>query len=293
MTQISDNLRGALFMMGSMAGFVGSDAIMKSVSDDLSLYQAIFLRGLIATSLLASLAWQQGAFKEFPRGKDLQITLVRSVADLAAALCFLTALFQIGLAHLTAIAMAAPLVITLAGVVFLGHKVGWRRYAAIVAGFIGVLLIVKPGAAGFDAYSLWGLASVGFVVLRDLATRGLSTQVPSLVVAMCTSGGATLAGGLIALFGDWPDDILQPLLKLVFCAMFLIVGLVFSVSAMRVGEVAVVSPFRYSAIIVAVVLGYLVFGEVPDLWAATGSLIVVGSGIFTFYRERVVAQAAA
>lgn len=287
---LSDNLRGSLYMTGSMAGFVSSDAIMKSVSDELSLYQAICLRGLLATALLGMMAWHQGAFRSMPRGRDLWITIVRTLADLAAAICFLTALFKIELGQIAAIVQAAPLAMTLAGAWFLGHHVGWRRYAAIVIGFAGVLLIVKPGAAGFSVYSVWALASVAFVVLRDLVTRGLSPQTPTLIVALFASAGVTVTGIAMSLASDWPADLLGPVTALFFCAVLLVFGLIFAVAAMRVGEVAVTSPFRYTAIIFAVILGYLFFDEVPDFWAIIGSLIVVATGIFTFYRERVLAR---
>ncbi len=291
MTKISDNLLGSLYMIGSMAAFVSSDAIMKSLAEELTLYQAICLRGLIATSMLGVLAWQQGAFRAMPGGRDLWIILVRTLADLGGAVCFLTALFHLELGAISAIVQAVPLALTLAGTWFLGHKVGWRRYAAIIIGFVGVLLIVKPGANGFNAYSLLALASVAFIVVRDLVTLGLSAHTSSLVVAFFASAGVTLTAAVLAANSSWPADVAGPVLTLFFCAFFLVFGMIFAVTAMRVGEVAVVSPFRYSAIIVAVVIGYFAFGEIPDFWAAIGSLIVIGSGIYTFYRERIRARA--
>ena len=262
---------------------------MKSLSEELTLYQAICLRGLIATSLLGLLAWHQGAFKIMPRGRDFWIILVRTLADVGAAVCFLSALFHLELGLISAIVQAVPLALTLAGAWFLGHKVGWRRYGAIVFGFVGVLLIVKPGAAGFNGYSLLALASVAFVVLRDLVTRGLSGQTPSLIVAFLASAAVTLMGTVIAAPSVWPANLAGLIVTLFFCALLLVFGLIFAVTAMRVGEIAVVSPFRYTAIIVAVVLGYFAFGEIPDIWAVIGSLIVVGSGMYTFYRERILA----
>ncbi len=290
MNRLSDNMLGSLYMIGSMTAFVSSDAIMKSLAEELTLYQAICLRGLISTSLLGALAWHQGAFNTMPRGRDFWLILVRTLADLGAAVCFLTALFHLELGLISAIVQAVPLALTLAGAWFLGHKVGWRRYAAIIIGFIGVLLIVKPGADGFNNYSLLALASVAFVVLRDLVTRGLSQQTPSLLVAFFASAAVTLMGTLVAATSTWPANLGGPLVTLFFCAFLLVFGLIFAVTAMRVGEVAVVSPFRYTAILVAVVVGYFAFGEIPDTWAVIGSLIVVGSGVYTFYRERVLAR---
>jgi drug/metabolite transporter (DMT)-like permease len=282
-----------MFMAGSMAAFVSSDAIMKSVSGEMSLYQAICIRGVFATTLITLLAWHQGALWPVPKGRDFRIVMVRSLADLGAALCFLTALFKIDLALIAAIVQAVPLLMTLVGALFLGHRVGWRRYAAILAGFAGVLMIIKPGSEGFNVYSLWALASVAFVVLRDLATRELSENASSLWTALMATLAVTLAGVIGAAGSDWPPDMAMPAIKLFFCASILIFGLIFAVSAMRHGEVAVVAPFRYTAIIWAVILGYFVFGEVPDAWSVIGGLVVIGSGIFAFYREHVNAKKAA
>ena len=280
------NKMGAIFMMLSMAGFVLNDTLVKLVSVDMALYQTVFLRGIIATVLISALAWQRGAFTYKPTRHDVKIITIRTFAEMGATFCFLTALFNMPLASATAILQSLPLAVTLAASVFLGEKVGWRRYIAIILGFFGVMLIIRPGTDGFNAYSLWALAAVGFVTLRDLSTRGLDVKTPSLYVALVTSAAITVAAGGMSATQEWQSVSGQTTLYLSLAAVFILTGYIAGVAAMRHGEIAFVSPFRFSALIWAILLGLFIFGDRLDAWTITGSLIVVGTGVFTFYRER-------
>lgn len=284
------NLKGALFMMASMAGFVMNDTMIKLVSEDLELFQAVFLRGVMATILLGLLAWHKGALVYRPARRDLKIISWRTFAEVGATFCFLTALFNMPLANATAILQSLPLAVTLAASLFLGHKVGWRRYLAISIGFIGVLIIVRPGTEGFNAFSLWALGAVFFVTLRDLLSHKLSPATPSIFVALFTSAAVMVLAGLITATQEWRPVSMEIGLYLAGAAVFILVGYIAAVTAMRHGEIAFVSPFRYSVLIWALLLGFFVFNEIPDGWTITGSAIVVGMGIFTFYRERKAAN---
>lgn len=286
MRNLSDNVRGALFMSVSMAGFALNDALIKLISAELDLFQIIFLRGVFASALMGLLVLQRGGLFYLPSRRDAGIMAVRASAEVGGTLCFLTALFNMPIANATAILQALPLAVTLAAALFLGEKVGWRRYTAISFGFTGVLIIVRPGGEGFNAYALWAVAAVGFIVLRDLTTRRLSPGVPSAYVALSSSVAITAVGGLLSLTVPWPPVSGSALALLAGAAGFLFFGYLFAVMTMRVGEVSFVSPFRYSVLIWAIILGLLLFGEVPDGWTLFGSLVVVGMGIYTFYRER-------
>lgn len=290
MQNLSDNFRGALFMSISMAGFALNDATIKLISGELGFYQIIFLRGVFATLLIALLVQRQGGLFYLPSRHDAGIMAVRAAAEVGGTFCFLTALFNMPIANATAILQALPLAVTLAAALFLGEKVGWRRYTAIAVGFTGVLIIVRPGGEGFNAYALWAVAAVGFIVLRDLTTRRLSEGIPSAYVALSSSLILTLAGGLLSLTVPWPPVSGSALATLAGAAGFLFFGYLFAVMTMRVGEVSFVSPFRYSVLIWAILLGLLLFGEVPDGWTLFGSAVVVGMGIYTFYRERQVKE---
>ncbi|HIP79350.1 MAG TPA: DMT family transporter [Kiloniellaceae bacterium] len=293
MSQFSDNLRGALFMVISMAGFALNDATAKLVAGDLGLYQIIFLRGVFASLLMGLLAWRQGCLIHRSSRADTRAMTWRAVADIGATLCFLTALFNMPIADATAILQSIPLAVTLAAALFLREAVGWRRYTAILVGFAGVLIIVRPGGEGFNAYALWAVAAVAFIVLRDLSTRGLSPAAPSAFVALTSSLAITAVSGLLALTEPWQPVSGGSLGLLAAAAVFLFFGYLFAVMTMRVGEVSYISPFRYTVLLWAMILGLILFGEVPDAWTLLGSLIIVVTGIYTFYRERKVLQAQA
>jgi drug/metabolite transporter (DMT)-like permease len=282
----SDNMRGAIFMMASMAGFSLNDALIKSVADDLPLFQAVFLRGVFATALIAALAAGTGALRFRPGPRDGRLIGQRVFAEIAGTLCFLTALFNMPIANATAILQSVPLAVTFGAALFLGERVGWRRYLAIAVGFAGVLIIVRPGSEGFTGYSLWALAAIGFIVLRDLSTRSLSPDAPASFVVFVTSILMTLAAGLAAALTDWRAVDPGHVAALAAAGACLVVGYVFGVMTMRIGEIGFTQPFRYTLIVWAILFGIVMFGEWPDLWMLTGSAIVAATGLFTFYRER-------
>jgi len=290
MQDYQKNMQGALYMMASMAGFVLNDTMIKMVGGEMELFQAVFLRGVIATVLLGLLAWSKGVHNYRPARRDVVIIGWRTFAEIGATFCFLTALFNMPLANATAIMQSLPLAITLAASLFLGHKVGWRRYLAISLGFAGVLIVVRPGTEGFSAYSLWALAAVGFVTLRDLLAHRLSPATPSTFVALYTSAAVMILAGAIAATQEWRAVSLDTILYLGGAAVFILIGYIAGVTSMRHGEIAFVSPFRYSAMVWALLLGAFVFKEIPDGWTMLGTAIVVGMGIFTFYRERNAAS---
>ena len=289
----SDNTRGALMMMAGMAAFTLNDTLMKLLSAELPLFQALFLRGVFTTLAFYLIARRMGVLRLHLAGRDRWLIALRVLAEAAAAWFFLTALFNMPLANLTAILQALPLTITLAGALFLGEKVGWQRLLAIVVGFSGVLLIVRPGADGFDTYAILALISVAFVTLRDLVTRRMSREVPSMTVALFTAGGVTLFAAIGSLGEDWVRPSAGGWGLIAGAVVFIIGGYLLSIMAVRVGELSVVSPFRYTGLIWALMLGLLVFGEWPDPLTMAGAGLIVATGLFTFYREARRARRAA
>lgn len=272
----------------SMAAFTINDTFMKDVTRTLPLYQAIALRGVISVAGLGLLAWATGAFRyRLPR-KDGWLILLRSLADVVSTLLFLTALLHMPLANLSAILQVLPLAVTLAAALVYGDKIGWRRMTAILVGFAGVMMIIRPGTEGFDRYALLGLASVAFVVVRDLSVRPLQGQVPSALVALGAAVAVAVMGWIGTAAEGW-----QPMTgpdggKVLGAGLFLIVGYLSSVTAMRHGDIGLVAPFRYTSLLWAIVLGYAIFGNLPDGWTLLGAAIVVGAGIFTLMRERAL-----
>ena len=280
----AENLRGALLMSGAMAAFTVNDAFMKALGAHLPLYQAVFLRGALVTLALAAFAHWRGTLQLGLSRRDWGFTLTRTAAEIGAAYTYITGLFHMPLANATAILQALPLTVTLAGALFLGERVGWRRWTAIAAGFGGMLLIVKPGAEGFDRWSLYVVASVGFVTLRDIATRRISRGVPSGTVAVIGAGGVAAWGGLMML-----TDEVVPMTPEVWALVLgavaaLMVAYTASVGAMRVGDVSFVATFRYTSLLFALVLGLAVFGDFPGPYTLAGAAILVATGAYTLMR---------
>jgi drug/metabolite transporter (DMT)-like permease len=283
---LSDNLRGILLMCASMAAFTINDTFMKSVTQTLPLYQTIGLRGLIAVAGLAILTLATGAHRFRPSRRDGGLILLRSLADMAATVFFLTALLHMPLANLSAILQALPLLITLGAALVYGDRIGWRRMTAILIGLIGVLVIIRPGTEGFDRWSLLGIASVACVVVRDLSVRPIQGAVPSALVALGAAVAVTLMGWTGTAFQGWQSPTSWEAARTFGAGLFLIVGYLTSVMAMRHGDIGLVAPFRYTSLLWAIALGYLAFGNLPDLWTLIGAAIVIGAGLFTLWRER-------
>jgi S-adenosylmethionine uptake transporter len=190
------------------------------------------------------------------------------------------------LANVTAILQVLPLTVTLGSALVFKETVGWQRMAAIVVGFIGVMLIVRPGSDGFSVWSIYALIAVLIVTVRDLATRRLSRDVPSMSVTLVTAVAVMAGAGVASLTQPWaPVDVTQAAL-IAGSALFILGAYSFSVQVMRMGDVSFIAPFRYSGLIWALVLGLFVFGHWPDPLTLTGAGIVVASGLFTLYRER-------
>ena len=278
-------MRGAILMLCAMTAFTVNDACMKALSDELPLFQALFLRSCGVCILLVLLVWSQGAYLHRVSRQDAGLMALRSAAEIGAAFFFISSLFNMPIANVTAIIQALPLTVTLASAVFLREPVGWRRMAAIVVGFIGVILIVRPGGDGFSLYSLYAISAVACVTLRDICARRMSTEIPSLLVAFAAALAVLCFSGLGASAVTWQS--LSPLAgaQLFGATLFVIGGYICSVAAMRVGEIGFVAPFRYSSLLVALILGFFFFGEWPDAVTTLGATIVVSAGLYTLWRE--------
>lgn len=283
--QLSRNLQGALLMSVAMAGFTFNDALVKSVTGELSTAQIMFVRGLFTSILVLVLAGWFGALRS-PKLILRPAVLVRVLAEVGASITYIWALGQIPLANASAILQALPLAVTLGAALFLGEPVGWRRWSAIIAGFIGVLIVVRPGPEGFTLASGIVIICVIFAATRDLVTRKISPDIPSLYVSATTAIAITVAGGLLIVpTGGWQPMDMGQTAVLFAASILLLLGYQCIVLTMRTGEISFIAPFRYTSLIWSLGLGILVFAEIPDAWVVTGVLIIVASGLYTFYRE--------
>lgn len=280
-------MRGAILMTGSMAAFTVNDTFVKLLGDSLPFFQFLFLRSLGATALMFLLAWRAGVLRLPKVSKDRHLMYWRSLAEMAAAYFFLTALINMPIANVTAILQALPLTVALGAALFLNEEVGWRRFIAIGIGLVGVFLIVRPGGDGFNVFGIYALLAVVSVTIRDLAARQLTDEVPSLTVAAFGAFAILLFSAIGSVFGaTWKPIGGWDWIWLAGSIVTIILAYLFSVSAMRVGDIGFVSPFRYTGLLVALILGFLVFNEWPDRVTLLGAAIVVATGLYTLWREQ-------
>jgi drug/metabolite transporter (DMT)-like permease len=273
-------------MAVAMAGFTMNDAITKAVSSEMNFGQVMLVRGVFAIVLIAALAHHQRAVRPL-RTLMMRPVALRVAGEVGGTVSFLAAIVHLPLANTAAIFQALPLAITLGAALIFGEPVGWRRWLAITVGFIGVVIIVRPGVEGFNQFSLFALVSVIFCAIRDLATKRIPAQIPSLFITLLTTVTVTTAGAAILVpLGGWTPPSGRALALLVFAAVLLLIGYQCVIMALRSGDISAVAPFRYSALLWAMLLGYLVFGDVPDAMMVTGASIIVLSGLYAFYRER-------
>lgn len=290
---VSENARGALYMSVAMTAFTVNDACMKAATQALPLYQAMFLRGVLASLALLAIGWHMGSLRFGMEASDRKWLFLRTLGEVGGTLTFLSALRQMPLANLSAILQFLPLAVTLAAALLLREPVGWRRFTAIAVGFAGVLLIVRPGTDGFDRWALVGIVSVSFVVLRDLTTRRMSSALPSVTIAVTAALSVTLVGAMLVPFDGWaPVDAANAAL-IATAATCLIAGYLLIIMAMRVGEISFVAPFRYTALVAAIGLGWAAFGQWPDTLTLAGAGVVILTGIYSFHRERRLGRSVA
>jgi drug/metabolite transporter (DMT)-like permease len=274
-------------MAVAMAAFTINDSVTKAASTEMNFGQVMLVRGLFAILLIAALTWHQRALRPL-RTLVMRPVALRVVGEIGGTISFMAALTHLPLANTSAIFQALPLAITLGAALIFAEPVGWRRWLAIAAGFIGVLIIVRPGIAGFNQFSLLALISVAFCALRDLATKQIPLQIPSVFITLLMTVTVTTAGALILFpLGGWTPPSGRAWGLLALAAVLVLIGYQCMIIALRSGDISAVAPFRYSALLWAMLLGYLVFGDRPDAMMVTGASIIVGSGLYAFYRERV------
>lgn len=291
----ASNRRGIIAMTGAMASFVVNDALVKYVSQSLPGAQLIFIRGVFATMLLLVIAHAMGLLVgQKSRAREIlqRPVLIRSALDAAATLVYLTALFHLPLANATAINMATPLFIALLAVLWMAERIGPARWLAIGLGFIGVLLIVQPRADGFNGYSLLCLLGTLLHAARDLLTRKINVTMPSILITVGTAIAVTALAGLISLVQGWKPFSTMYLGLLAAASVFLSGGYFLLIRAMRAGEISLIAPFRYTGLLIALIIGFAVWGEAPNALAWGGIALLVGAGLYMLVSERSRSRAA-
>ena len=285
--RLNDNLLGAALMTCCVLAYVLNDAVMKLLFADIDFFQAIFLRGLVSLPPLLILAFMTKTLLQKYSTKNQRLIIIRILAEIGTTVTFLTALKHMPLANVTAILQSLPLAITMAAAIFLGEPVGWRRWSAICVGFTGVLIIIRPGLAGFNSYSLLALAAVILLTVREISTRQLDNKIPTVTVALSTTLGITAFAALMLIGTEWADINFASWSLIIAAAAAVTVATLLSVVAMRTGDIGFVSPFRYTSLIGAIGLGILLFGDWPDGITLLGAAIIAFAGIYSLYREQI------
>ncbi len=284
----SENIRAAGLMVSSMLLYTLNDACLKAVGDTLPVFQSIFLRSIPVAIIFFGFFYISGLYKIRIGITDLKLLFLRAIAEIVSTFFFISALFKMPIANVISIIQILPLTVSLAALFFLNERVGWRRVLAIIVGFFGVLLIVRPGASDFNYYSSYALLAVVFVTIREIVTRRLSKEVPSFYVATTTAITVFIFSGFGAASVNWLPVSFDDLVVLFAASTFLAGGYLFSVLAIRKGEISFVAPFRYTSLLAALFLGFFLFGEWPDGLTLMGALIIFTAGIFSLYRERKI-----
>ena len=273
-------------MMMSMACFAVEDTFIKLLSARLPATQILFSIGFggALITLVLAIVLNVNLADKILLNKHV---ISRTIADLFGALSFTSAMVLIPMSLLASILQATPLFVTLGAAILLGEKVGWRRWSAIFIGFLGVIIILQPGYGSFQLATLLGLAAVLCLALRDVVTRDMATEIPTLTVTFyaCLAMGSA---GFIAypFFGPPIMPTTYEAIILICAAIIGLTGYFLLVLATRKGDVSVIAPFRYSRLLFSLGLASLILGEKLTLPILLGGLLVVSSGIYTFGRER-------
>lgn len=280
------NRRGIIAFSLAIILFVINEALCKLVYATVPASQIMAVRGLIALAVIIAIALALGAMRQIRQALNGRV-LIRSTADLFGSYLYMIALFHMPIGNMMAINMASPLMMTAVVAVLLRETVGWRRWSAVVVGFIGVLLVVQPSAGSFNAYSLLAIAAVVCIVARDLVTRRIDADIPSLIVILTNVAMMAVVATALALIEGWVAMGWYETALLAISAIFIVGGYQLAVVAFRHAEVPVIVPLRYTGLLWALLLGYLIWGDVPNELAAGGILLIVASGLYVLHRERV------
>jgi drug/metabolite transporter (DMT)-like permease len=295
---------GILLIILGMSLFSIQDVTIKVLAEDGSLLQILVMRGFIGTAFISAFLYISGRPIKFTTAYPL-LTCIRATLFFFGFMSFYIALSLMPIAEATALFFVSPFFITILSKIFLGNDVGWYRIAAILTGFIGTFLIVKPSTGNFQwAYILPLLTALSYSISMILAkyTREKDTvfqqtihmYIASIICGTLTLIMASLMGwsfdgvqGLDYVFRPWVFDDLIILSAVIMISMVATIGTLCLISAYRISQPPVIAPFEYTMLVISISIGLLFFGEVPDIYSVLGMLIIVASGLFIFIREQV------
>lgn len=294
MATAADNRRGIIAMLAAVAWFSTSDTLLKLAGGSYPTSQVIAVRGGFAVLMALVMMVALGGVKHL-RGIFRPLVSLRAFLETCTTFSFIAALVHMPLANITAILQGTPLLMTLIAASTGMETIGWRRWIAVAVGFTGVLIVIRPTGAGFDTWSALALVSACFAASRDLVTRRIGSEIPSVVVMFSTTAALALAGlgvGASDSFASWVPLHLRDTLLMAASGVVVSIGNVCIIMAYRNTDVSLVASFRYSVILWAIAFGYFIWGDLPDMPAIAGTMLIIASGLYTIHRERVRAREA-
>ncbi|HPE25459.1 DMT family transporter [Albidovulum sp.] len=283
------NLRGIALVLFAMAAFSVEDALIKALTESLPIGQVLMIVGVSGT-LVFMIAAGDGGRAATVRAALVPSVLLRTLSEGVGALTFVTALSLLPLSTVAAVFQATPLAVTAGAALFMGERVGWRRWLAVVAGFVGVLMIIRPGAEGFQAEALLVVVTVVVIAARDLITRRIPPHVASVAVSCHGFFAVAVSGAALIALGDrpvMPDG--SALWKIGFVVLCSTTGYYAIVAAMRMAEASALMPFRYARLVLSLAIAVVVFAEHPDAMTLAGAAVILCAAFYTYLRERKIA----
>lgn len=296
--QSSDNFKAILLMAFSMVLFAVDDAAIKAAAslvdgEGASSGEILIVKGVLGILVYGTLMLREGSRMSLALLRAMagdKAIVWRTFGDLVAAAAIVTALSRMPLSNVAAILQVLPLMVTLGAALVLRERVGWKRWSAILVGFAGVMIIIRPGTSGYDANTIWALLAVLGLAFRDLAARRMQQRFSTFSIVTMVSMMLVPTGiGVHAAMDGGPlFTTIAPaaLAWIVGGGLFGVFAYYTITVSTRIGEVAAVAPYRYVRLVAALILAYFMFEEVPDLPMIVGATLVIGAGLFTLYRER-------
>lgn len=278
-------LRGIAFMLAGTLFMSLNNAVLKHMSEGYPAGQVLFMRGSFIFIPIAILIWHAGGFRS-ARVASYGGHAIRAVFTVASAFMFVIGVRYLPLADATAISFAGPLFITMLATPVLGEYVGWRRWSAVLVGFLGVLIITRPTGDVVRLAVLLPLGSAFAAAMRDLITRRIAPRETSNSILVTTTAAVALSG-LATLPMGWIVPTPQDLGIIALGGIVSGCGHYCMIETFRNAEAGLVAPFKYSSILYAVAMGYLFWGDLPDVWVIGGTVVLVASGLYILRREMV------
>jgi drug/metabolite transporter (DMT)-like permease len=288
----NENLRGIALMIFARAVFSGSDSFTKLASAGLPASEVVTLRNAFALPVALLIAWRAGVLGRVREVLDRNV-MSRSVLEGIGTLSMVAAFPFVTIGQSTVVLLTVPLILVALSAVLLKEQVGWRRWTAIVIGFFGVIMVAGPLNGQANGYLLLTQTTAVTWAFRDLITSRIAVRIPSVLVMLATTAIVALMGLPGALWQHWRMFGGEEAFYLLGAAFFVAAANALYITALRTGAIAVVAPFRYTAALWATIAGYAIWGDVPDFWGILGTFFIVGSGLYTFYRELVRVRQAA